>query len=249
LKIFSKITKPLTEFLKENTPYVWNDKTEEAFNTLKTLLTTEPVLRYRDFTKPFVLTTDASNDAIGAVLIQGPIGKDPPIAYASRTLNSAERNYLTIKKECLAILLGCNYFKQYIYGRRFTVVTDHRPPTWMFSVRDPSSRLLRWRLKLEEYDYEVVYKKGSSNTNADALSRIHVAEDYPDTHATKLEQTEKEKRNIFRELHDNPVGGHLGMNRKYDRLKLFTTWPGMKQELETYIRQCETCQKNKITQN
>jgi hypothetical protein len=110
------------------------------------------------------------------------MGKDLPIAYASRTLNNAERNYPTVQKELLAIVWECKYFRQYLYGRRFTIVTDHRPLTWIFSIKDPSSRLLRWRLKLEEYEYEVVHKKGSNNTNADALSRIHVTECYTDSH-------------------------------------------------------------------
>jgi hypothetical protein len=101
---FSKIAKPLTELLKKNTPYILDDKTEKAFVTLKVLLTTEPLLQYPDFTRPFVLTTDASNDVIGAVLSQGPIGKDLPIAYTSRTLNNAERNYPTVEKELLAIV-------------------------------------------------------------------------------------------------------------------------------------------------
>ena len=152
---------------------MWDDKTDKTFNILREALTTEPLLQYPDFKRPFVLTTDASNDAIGAVLSQGPIGKDLPIAYASRTLNNAERNYPTVEKELLAIVWGCKHFRQYLYGRQFTIVTNHRPLTWIFSVKDPSSRLLRWRLKLEEYEYEVVYKKGSSNTNADTLSRIH----------------------------------------------------------------------------
>jgi hypothetical protein len=94
-----------------------------------------------------------------------------------------------------------------------------------------------------------VYKKGSSNTNADALSRTHVTENCSDNKTDKLEPTEEEKQAIFKEMHDKLVGGHLGMNRSYDRSKLFATWPGMKQELEEYIRQCETCQKNKISQN
>jgi hypothetical protein len=87
---------------------------------------------------------------------------------------------------------------------------------------------LRWRLKLEEYEYEVVCKKGSINTKADALSRLHVTEGYHDDHETKLEPTKEEKQVIFREMHNKPVGGHLGMNRTYDRMKLFTSWPGMK---------------------
>jgi hypothetical protein len=171
---FSRIAKPLTELLRKNTPYVWDNKTDKAFNTLKESLITEPLLQYPDFTRPFVLTTDASNEAIGAVLSQGHIGRDLPIAYSSRTSNNAEKNYPTIAKELLAIVWCCKHFRQYLYGRKFTIVTDHLPLTCIFSVKDPSSRLLRWRLKLEEYDYEVIYKKGSENRNADALGRIHV---------------------------------------------------------------------------
>jgi hypothetical protein len=101
---FSKIAKPLTELLKKKVPYIWNDKTETAFVTLKNLLTTEPLLRYPDFTRPFVLTPDASNEAIGALLSQGPVGKDLPIAYSSQTLSNAEKNYSTIEKELLAVV-------------------------------------------------------------------------------------------------------------------------------------------------
>jgi len=237
---FGKIAKPLTNLLKNNTPFIWNADTDEAFNTLKRVLTSQPLLQYPDFSKPFILTTDASNDALGAILIQGEIGRDPPIAYASRTLSKAERNYPTVEKELLAVVWGCKHFRPYLYGRKFTVVTDHRPLVWIFNVKDPSSRLLKWRLKLEEYEYNIVYKRGSSNTNADALSRIHVTEAKP---------TEQEKLKIFQEMHMNPTGGHLGMNKTYERIKLFTTWPGMKQEIEDYIKKCEICQKNKITQH
>jgi len=194
---FSKIAKPLTELLKKNMPYIWDGKTETASVTPKMLLTTEPLLQYPDFIRPFVLTTDAGNDTIGAVLSQGPVGKDLPIACASQTLNNAEKNYPTTKKELLAIVWGCKYFRQYLYGRKFTIVTDHRPLTSVFSVKDPSSRLLRWRLKLEEYEYEVKYKKGSSSANADALSRIHVTENCTDGPDYKSEITTEEKLAIF----------------------------------------------------
>ena len=114
---------------------------DNAFTTLKDLLTSEPLLQYTDFTKPFVQTTDASNEALGAILSQGPIGRDLPIAYASRTLVNAEKNYSTTE-ELLAIVCGCKQFRQYLYGRKFTIVTDHKPLTWVFNVKDPSSRLL-----------------------------------------------------------------------------------------------------------
>jgi hypothetical protein len=115
---------------------------------------------------------DASEEGLGAVLSQGEIGKDLPVVFASRTLNRAEKSYSTTEKELLAIVWGMRYFRPYLYGRTFTVVTDHKPLTWIMNVKDPGSRLLRWRIKLEEYDYEIVYKKGALNTNADALSRI-----------------------------------------------------------------------------
>jgi hypothetical protein len=140
---FSKIAKPLTELLKKNAPFEWNQRTEDAFVSLKEILTTEPLLQYPDFSKPFVLTTDASSEALGAILSQGPIGQDLPIAYASRTLNNTERNYSVTEKELLAIVWACRQYRPYLYGKKFTIVTDHKPLTWVFNVKDPSSRLLR----------------------------------------------------------------------------------------------------------
>jgi hypothetical protein len=84
-------------------------------------------------------------------------------------------------------------------------MTDHHPLMWIFNVRDPSSRLLRWRLKLEEYDFEVVYKKGSNNTNADTLSRIHVAATSPENKDDKSEATQDKKFKIFQEMHEKPA--------------------------------------------
>jgi len=96
-----------------------------------------------------VLTTDASNEALVAVLSQGPIGRDLPFADASRTLVNAEKNYSTTEKELLVIVCGCKQFRQYLFGIPFAIVTDHKPLTWVFSIKDPISRLLRWRLILE----------------------------------------------------------------------------------------------------
>jgi hypothetical protein len=97
---FSKIAKPLTGLLRKIVPFERGQKTEEAFVTLKEILTTEPLLQCPDFTKPFVLTTDASSEALGAILSQGPIGQDLPIAYASRTLNTAEKTTQLQGRNC-----------------------------------------------------------------------------------------------------------------------------------------------------
>ena len=171
---FAKMAKPLTKLFKKDQIFHWDSEQEQAFQKFKAILKSDSILQYPDFSQPFVLTTDASNFAIGAVLSQGPIGQDLPIAYASRTLNKAETNYSVTEKELLAIVWAVKHFRPYLYGRKFKIITDHRPLTWLFNVKDPGSRLVRWRLKLEEYEYEIVYKPGRINSNADALSRISV---------------------------------------------------------------------------
>lgn len=174
IKDFANLTKPLTECLRKGNKICTDYKFISCFEHCKNLLCNDPILQYPDFQKPFIITTDASNVALGAVLSQGPLGSDRPICYASRTLSKSEQNYSTIERELLGIVWALKYFRPYVYGRKFKVVTDHKPLTWLFSVKDPCSKLIRWRLRLEEYDYEVVYKKGSQNSNADALSRIEI---------------------------------------------------------------------------
>ena len=170
---FSHIAAPLHKLLKKDVAYEWSGVHEQAFQTLKGKLVSPPVLKYPDFNRSFILTTDASGEGLGAVLSQGDLGKDLPVAFASRTLNQAE-NYSTTEKELLAIVWGMRYFRPYLYGKHFLVVTDHKPLTWIMNVKDPGSRLLRWRIKLEEYDYEVIYRKGALNTKRTRLVELAV---------------------------------------------------------------------------
>ena len=174
IKNFAKITKPLTSCLSKKATIILDQEYINCFEKCKSLLTNDPILRYPDFSQPFVLTTDASNYALGGILSQNYDGKDLPIAYASRTLSKTEVNYSTIEKECLAIVWACKYFRPYLYGRKFSIITDHKPLVWLFNAKDPTSKIVRWRLRLEEYDYTISYKKGTSNTNADALSRLEL---------------------------------------------------------------------------
>ncbi|KAL4100697.1 hypothetical protein QTP88_020731 [Uroleucon formosanum] len=176
IRNYGQIAKPLTSLLKKDVPYRWSDICQTSFETLKNLLTQAPILQYPDFQKPFNLTCDASNYAIGCILSQGPIGKDLPIAFASRTLNKAEINYNTTEKELTSIVWGIKVFRPYLFGQHFNIITDHRALVWLFNITDPGSRLTRWRLKLEEYQYTIHFKPGVNNTNADALSRIQVLE-------------------------------------------------------------------------
>lgn len=175
IKDFARLTKPLTIKLKKDERInITEDSYRNCFETCKQMLLSDPILQYPDFTKPFLLTTDASNFALGAVLSQIINGQEHPLCYASRTLNEHEINYSTIEKELLAIVWGTKYFRPYLYGRKFKIITDHKPLNWLMSLKEPNSKLVRWRLRLEEYDYSIEFKPGKTNNNADALSRIPV---------------------------------------------------------------------------
>lgn len=206
IKDFAKLTKPMTSCLKKNRKVEHTSEFLESFNKCKQILTNDPILQFPDFDQPFILTTDASDFALGAVLSQGKIGFDKPVAYASRTLSDTETRYSTIEKELLAIVWAVKYFRPYLYGRKFTIYTDHRPLTWLMSLKDPNSKLTRWRLKLAEFDYNVIYKKGSQNTNADALSRAKIFHNSIDSLAVNFEDNEDDEiiprifENVRREM-------------------------------------------------
>lgn len=176
IRDFSKISQPLTNLLKKDIPFIWSPFCDEAFVTLKTCIIEPPILKYPDFTKEFTITCDASDIAIGSVLSQTHISGDMPVAFASRVLNKAEKSYSTSEKELLAMVWSVNHFRPYVYGRFFTIVTDHKPLIWLCKNENPSSRLLRWRIKLEEYNFKIIHKAGALNTNADALSRVEITE-------------------------------------------------------------------------
>ena len=156
------------------------------FECIKQCLISEPILGYPDFTREFIVYTDASGYGIGAVLAQ--IQRSPQqtnnsgesrekevvIAYSSKHLNDRETKWSTTEKECFAIIQAVDIFKPYLYGRKFTVITDHRPLEWLMSKKEPSGRLARWALKIQEYDITIGYRLGKTNQNADSLSRIPI---------------------------------------------------------------------------
>jgi hypothetical protein len=174
---FSDIVEPLNKLTRKKIRFKWDDFCEKAFNKLIELLTTTPVLAFPNFDKEFILQTDASNYGLGAVLSQkDDQDREHVIYYASRSLNKAERNYSTIERELLGIIYAVEKFRYYLYGKKFIIQTDHNPLTYLNNLTLSSSRLTRWRLKLAEYNFEIQYKKGKLNTNADELSRITRAE-------------------------------------------------------------------------
>ena len=176
IRNFADFARHITHLTKKNVKFEWTNECQEAFEYLKKALMSPTILQYPNFEKEFCITTDASKKACGAVLCQEYDGKYLPISYASKAFTSGESNKSTIEQELTAIHWAINYFKPYIYGKHFLIKTDHRPLTYLFSMKNPTSKLTRMRLDLEEFDYTVEYLRGKNNYVADALSRITINE-------------------------------------------------------------------------
>ncbi|KMQ85388.1 reverse ribonuclease integrase, partial [Lasius niger] len=168
---FSSIAASLTRLTKKNARWSWGPAEGDAFRAVKRTLVSAPVLACPDFSRPFVLQTNASTDRLGAVLTQNYEEGERVIAYASRTLNGAERNYSATELECLAVVWGIRRMKGYLEGYRFTVITNHQSLKWLQRLEAPTRRLARWLFELQQYDCEVKYRRGILNRVTDALSR------------------------------------------------------------------------------
>ena len=168
---FSRIAKPLHHLTEKGQQFQWTAGCQEAFDKLKSALTTAPVLAYPTRDDQFVLDTDASNTGTGAVLSQVQDGDERAIAYYSKTLNKAERNYCTTRKELLAIITAVRHFHHYLYGRPFLVRTDHGALRWLLNFKNPDGQLARWLETLAAYDFAIEHRPGRKHVNADILSR------------------------------------------------------------------------------
>ncbi|CAI7739564.1 unnamed protein product [Closterium sp. NIES-53] len=176
IEAYAKIATPLTNLLKKNTPFKWEDVHQQAMEQLKTALTSAPVLILPDPEKNYVIEADASDQAVGAVLMQDQGKGLQPIAYLSKKLHEAELNYPIHDKEALAIITAFKTWQCYLEGRKTTVYTDHCSLKYLKTQPTLSRRQVRWIDFLEtHFDYDIVYKPGHKN-KADALSRPgHVA--------------------------------------------------------------------------
>ena len=146
VRSFSEIAKPLQRLTEKGQRFQWTPECQEAFHQLKTALTTAPVLAYPTSDDQFVLDTDASNTGTGAVLSQVQNGEEKVIAYFSKTLNKAERNYCTTRKELLAIITAVRHFHHYLCGRPFLIRTDQRALRWLLNFKNPEEQLADgWR--------------------------------------------------------------------------------------------------------
>ena len=171
---FSSETQALRELVKKDNEFEWTNKQEMAFQNLKQMLTSKPVLQFFDVTKNVTVSVDASKSGLGAVLLQNRL----PCAYASKAMTECQTRYAQIEKELLAICFGLERFHNYIFGKKITVETDHQPLISIFKkpLNKCPARLQRMMLQLQKYDIDLIYRPGKELILADALSRHYCKE-------------------------------------------------------------------------
>lgn len=172
---FSSLVSPINDLLKgkkRKQGIDWTEEAERSFIKIKEALVSAPILCSPDFTKPFIIQSDASDVGIGGVLTQNIEGTEKVIAFASRSLTRAERIQPITQRECLAVIFCIEKFRPFVEGTRFTVITDHFSLIWLHNLQNPCGKLSRWALKLQQYSFDLVHRKGKLNVVPDALSRI-----------------------------------------------------------------------------
>jgi hypothetical protein len=221
---FSSIVTPITALTMKNHKFVWTPDCEQAFRKIKELLVTAPILSCPDYSREFVIQTDASGYGIGAVLSQPHPEGERVICYLSRSLTKQERNYTTTERECLALVWAIEKLRPYIELVPFTVITDHYSLKWLQSLKDPSGRLARWSVKLQQHNFKVIHRSGKNLVVPDMLSRAVPAVDLVD------------------EVKEIPVGtGDRWYNKMTSKILesplKFLNWRYSDQKLYKYVRQ------------
>ena len=168
---FANIARPLHRAAVSDRGFQWTEECDEAFKTLKGVLTSPPILAYPADDGIFILDTDASGEGLGAVLSQMQHGEERVIGYYSRALTKPEQQYCVTRRELLAIVASLKHFHHYLYGRHFKIRTDHGSLKWLLNFKNPEGQLWRWMQVMNNYDSEIQYRPGKQHKNADALSR------------------------------------------------------------------------------
>lgn len=174
---FATIAEPLTRLTSVKRAYVWTDVQQDAFEKVKALVASAPLLQRPDFEQTFVVQTDASDTGLGVCLIQMINGEERVLEFASCVMNAAQRNYSVTERECLAVVWAIQKFRPYIEGYHFKVITDHSSLRWLCNLANPTGRLARWALELQGYSFEVEHRRGALNHVPDALSRMFEEEE------------------------------------------------------------------------
>ncbi|GFY20263.1 retrovirus-related Pol polyprotein from transposon 17.6 [Trichonephila clavipes] len=204
---YADICEPLYQFKKKGVKFNWSGEAQDSFDQIKRTLTEAPILQLLNFSEQFNLFTDASGVGIGAVLQQN----QKPIAFASRTLNKAERNHTVTERECLTVIWALNKFKTYFGPLLVKVITDHTSLTKLTNGKNLSSRMIRWALKLSEFNIEWEHRPGVQNVVADLLSRnpVNSVEGSQISCAALRALAINSREQFIKEQREDPELGHI----------------------------------------
>jgi len=269
---FAKIAHCLYQLLKKNQEFIWSQDCQTSFEKLKDCIINFPILKFPDFSKPFIVRTDASYEGFGGVLLQIHEEKEFPVHYVSRTLKKEEKNYSVTKLEGAAAFFCVMKFKSYITGNDFETIlyTDHKPLVGLFKNKEPTDRqLTNWILEFSQLKIKVQYEEGKKNVIADSLSRLPRTKDSEEVRvssATPLmdnyinskfiqidgQEYYKEGTNLRKviknEVHKNKLlleahqVGHEGFLKTYDRLRRDYYWENMTKDVNLMVKTCPKCQ-------
>ncbi|MGL5707634.1 MAG: reverse transcriptase domain-containing protein [Aeromonas sp.] len=244
IKGYAILANPLFKLLKGKTKrsvktLEWTQNEEKTFVELKKALTIHSERAQPDFTKQFILTTDASEEGIGAVLAQkDDQGREKMISTFSRRFEKSQKNYTVTEKELLGIVKGIENYRHYLLGSSFILRTDHKALTYLKNLKNPASRLLRWALQLQEYEFVVEYVKGEHNI-ADGCSRTTSLSNVLSYNTTELANSERK-----RIIEDHHISlGHGSINNMKFVIGTKYKWAGMHKDIESYYNHCEICLK------
>ena len=222
IKDFAMIAEPLTHLLCKNVPFKWSEECEETFIKFKERLTNPPILAHYRVGCPLNLYTDASGVGLGAILNQIQDDVERTIEYISCSLNKHQMNYSIIEQECLAIVWAIRKWRHFLLGTEFKIYTDHCNLCWLLRIKDPSGRLARWALQLQEYRFKIFYKNGKAHRNVDPLSRYPLPEgtgDYENDTMFQIEnldmKSEQMKDSWIRDLRKRITNQQLKKNEIY----------------------------------
>ncbi|GJS58348.1 putative reverse transcriptase domain-containing protein [Tanacetum coccineum] len=265
---FSKIAKPMTKLTQKKVNFVWGDKQEAAFQTLKQKLCSAPILALPEGSEDFIAYCDASINGLGVVLMQ----RKKVIAYTSRQLKIHEKNYMTHDLELGAVVFALKIWRHYLYKTKCTVFTDHKSLQHILNQKELNMRQRRWLELLSDYDCEIRYHPGKANvTEARKPKNIKngdvggmLVENSKDPEKFRTEKLEPHadgtlcfngrswlpcygdlRTVIMHESHKPKYSIHLGSDKMYQDMKKLYWWPNMKANIATYVSKCLTCAKVK----
>ena len=253
----------------------WEGFHKESFENLKQALTSAPVLAFPNRNDTFILDTDASHFAMGAVLSQIQNNEEKVICYGSKKFSKAERMYCITRKELMAVYVFVKKYKHYLLGKKFIIRTDHKSLTWMLNWKKPNtSQYCSWIDELGMYDFKIYHRKGQLHTNADALSRELQCEQCEIKHVnpkvkrnvkvSKSKRSESDEedyrhinelKEIKEEYNENKINeilkffhdrlGHSDTSQTLIHVKKYHDWPLMDEDIKKYVANCMPCAERK----